>query len=76
MQLIRYWQDELDGLVKSHRAELRKQWNIEEPAEGEKKDSGRGDSKTETAKAEDPEEVLARLSEDLKKIGLEDKSEL
>lgn len=52
----------------SHRAELRKQWNIEHEQEPV--------TAAADKEVEDPEEVLARLSEDLKKIGLEDKSEL
>jgi hypothetical protein len=61
-------QDELDELVTSHRAELRKQWNLESDG-GDKADK----QELEKKEFEDAEDVLARLSEDLKKVGLEDK---
>ena len=61
-------QDELDELVTSHRAELRKQWNLESDG-GDKADK----QELKKKEFEDAEDVLARLSEDLKKVGLEDK---
>ena len=66
-------QDELNGLVTSHRAELKKQWNLESEESGDTESRKPGSEKKDL---DDAEDVLARLSEDLKKVGLEDKSEL
>lgn len=66
-------QDELNGLVASHRAELKKRWNLESEESGDAESRKPGSEKKDL---DDAEDVLARLSEDLKKVGLEDKSEL
>lgn len=56
-------QDELEELISSHQSELKKKWNM---AQDEPIESG----------AQQADDVLAKLAEDLKKVGLEDKSEL
>ncbi|KAJ9109821.1 hypothetical protein QFC20_003237 [Naganishia adeliensis] len=53
------WKDELDQLVSSHQSELKKKWNI--PLD-EARESG----------VDEAEDVLAKLAEDLRKVGLVD----
>jgi hypothetical protein len=84
-------QNELDDLVRQHRAELKKEWGIvtgDSEIDGEDTSAtssapsavkgGRDGVRTSAGDEDRIEEVLATLAEDLKKVGLveEGKSEL
>lgn len=60
-QLMYSCQGELEQLISSHQAELKKKWNL--PLD-EARESG----------VDEAEDVLAKLAEDLKKVGLKDES--
>ncbi|KAJ9122671.1 hypothetical protein QFC24_004099 [Naganishia onofrii] len=85
------WKNELDDLVRQHRAELKKEWGIatgDSEIDGEDTSAassaspaakgGRDGVRTSAGDEDRIEEVLANLAEDLKKVGLEEegKSEL
>lgn len=96
MPLVPFWyphivQNELDDLVRQHRAELKKEWGIatgDSEIDGEDTSAassappaakgGRDGVRTSAGDEDRIEEVLATLAEDLKKVGLveEGKSEL